>query len=135
MFSFDTRDPNENLVFDDEDTVAPDAYAHPVAARAAEERATARRNREWRARAKDRAILDAVLVDAMVSAQKHVRDAEKAKVGKDHMLPPPVLLGTVTQLAYRALRDRGWTKDKANEHLAARLLPKRAPLDPLTPKR
>ena len=133
MFSFETHDPTQDLVFDDEETVAPDAYAHPVAARAAEERANARRNREWRARAKDRAVLDAVLVDAMVSAQKHIRDAAKVTVGTYRMPPPPLLLGTVTQLAFKALCDRGWTKVKANDHLSARLMPTRAPLEPLAP--
>jgi len=133
MFTFQTYDPDKALVFDDEDTVAPDAHAHPVAIRAAEERATAKRNREWRARAKDRATLDAVLVDAMVSSQKHVWDAAKAK-GMDRMPPPPLMLGTVAKLAFRALRDRGWAAEKANEQLAARMLPGRAPLEPLPPK-
>ncbi len=121
----------DDLVFDDDETFAPAPDAHPAAKAAASARDAAARNREWRAREKDRATLDAVLVDAMVSAQMHGRYLQRHRTGSADTLPPPVMMGDVMRLAYRELRTRGWEKTKASEMLAARLGPKRPPMEPL----
>ncbi|ARO53983.1 hypothetical protein B2G69_07340 [Methylorubrum zatmanii] len=136
MFSYDrseASDPADDLVFDDEATFAPDLSGgvHPVAAAAEAKRDSATRSREWRARERDRAIVDAVLVDAMVSAQQHVRLLRKRQGGPDDAPPPAVYMRPVLLLAYRELRLKGWSKEKATEALAARTMPKRVPLPPL----
>lgn len=120
---------SNDLVFDDDVTYAP-ANQHPVAKAAADARGAAARNREYRAREKDRATLDLVLVDAMVSAQMHARDHARIKLGDDST-PPPLLFAEVLRYAYRELRERGWEKVKAHDALVARLAPKRPYLPPL----
>lgn len=132
MFSFpmpDVAEP-EDLVFDDDETFAP-AEPHPLT-KAAEERASsARRSREWRTRQQERAILDAVLVDAMVAAQMHSRASMDRAGAPTSAPPPPVTMRVVTQIAFRDLRRRGWPKAKIAEQLSARLSPPRPPTDPL----
>ena len=120
----------DDLVFDDDDTFASPPDTHPLTKAAEDARSAARRTREWRARQKDRALLDAVLVDAMVSAQLHVRDAaRRSSIPID--APPPVTMSAVIKLADRELRRLGWPKAKRQAHLSARLMPLRTPMDPL----
>lgn len=132
MFSFpmpDTADADD-LVIDDDETFSPAPTPHPLTQAAEDARSAARRTREWRARQKDRATLDAVLVSAMVAAQMHAR-ASMERAGAPASPPPPVTMRVVTELAFRDLRRLGWPKAKAHEQLTARLTPARAPTDPL----
>lgn len=121
----------DDLVFDDDETYAPAPMPHPLTQAAQDARSAARRTREWRARQKDKATLDAVLVDAMVATQLHTRTAMKRAGAPPDAPSPPVVMSSIMPIAFRDLRRLGWPKAKASEMLSARLIPARPPTDPL----
>jgi len=121
----------DDLVFDDDDTFSPAPDPHPLTQLAEDARTAARRTREWRARQKDKATLDAILVDAMVGAQMHAQASMNRAGAPASAPPPPVTMRVVTALAFRDLRRLGWPKAKVHEMLSARLSPSRPPTDPL----
>ncbi|MCK2055291.1 hypothetical protein [Methylobacterium sp. 37f] len=125
MFAYPAHaedDHEHGLVFDDDETYAPDhsrASSGPAKAAAAK-RAAAARSREWRERARRAAELDAALVDALTTIYVQALDGT---IGDGIVSPSTVLMGQMGRGAFRILVWKGWDRDVANAALKARLCP------------
>jgi hypothetical protein len=110
------------LVFDDDETYAPDhsrTTSGPANAATAK-RAAAARSREWRERARKSADLDAALVDALATIQVEALDAT---IGDGIVSPSTALMGAMGRSAFRSLVRKGWDREVAAAALKARLCP------------
>ncbi|MCK2056130.1 hypothetical protein [Methylobacterium sp. 37f] len=121
MFAYPSHaEDDHGLVFDDDETYAPDhsrissVPAHAAAAK----RAAAARSREWRERARKAAELDAALVDALATIQVQALDGT---IGDGIVSPSTALMGAMGRGDFRILVRKGWDREVAANALKARL--------------